>query len=73
MPKYLIHEYMTCEVVFVRRIEADNEDDAMEAAHDGCGDLLGVSIGDTVAGNENTEILSDTDSNIPAGFYPEPT
>ena len=67
MHTYLIHEVMNCEVTFVRRIEAENVDDAYE----GDGDLLGVSIGDTVAGHESTKILPDQPHNIPAGFYPE--
>jgi hypothetical protein len=71
MTTFLIHETMNCEVTFVRRIEADDETDANNGAHDGDGDLLGVSIGDTVAGNERTEILPDAPHNIPEGFYPE--
>jgi hypothetical protein len=71
MHTYLIHEVMNCEVTFVRRIEAENVDDALDGAYDGDGDLLGVSIGDAVAGHERTEILPDQPNNIPGGFYPE--
>jgi len=71
MPTYLIHERLTCEVTFVRRIEADDKTDAMNGAHDGDGELLGVSIGDAVAGIEETKILDDAPHNIPASFHPE--
>jgi hypothetical protein len=62
---------MNCQVTFVRRINAVNEEDAMDGAYDGDGDLLGVSIGDAVAGHERTEILPDEPHNIPEGFYLE--
>jgi hypothetical protein len=71
MTPYLIHETMNCQVTFVRRINAVNEEDAMDGAYDGDGDLLGVSIGDAVAGHESTKILPDQPNNIPAEFYPE--
>jgi hypothetical protein len=71
MTTFLIHEYMTCEVTFVRRIDAADMEEALELAHDGEGDILGVAIGDTVAGYENTEILPDAPHNIPAAFYSE--
>lgn len=72
MPTFLIHETMNCEVTFVRRIEANDLDDAHDGASEGNGELLGVSIGDTVAGIEHTEVLSDEPHNIPFHFYKEP-
>jgi len=71
MPTYLIHETKNCEVTFVRRITADDRTDAVNGAYDGDGELIGVSIGDTVAGIEEIEILADAPHNIPAGLYPE--
>jgi len=72
MTSYLYHETMTCDVTFVRRIEADNEEDALDAAMDGGGTLLGVSVGDTVPGVERSELKGDNPVNIPAHFYSEP-
>lgn len=71
MKTYLIHETMNCEVTFVRRITADDRTDAINGAHDGDGELLGMTIGDAVAGLERTEILADVPHNIPEAFYPE--
>lgn len=72
MPSYLIHERMTCEVTFVRRITADDETDALNGAFDGDGELLGVSVGDSVPGREETDILPDAPHIFPGVFYPEP-
>lgn len=72
MTSFLVHERMLCEVTFVRRLEADNIDEAYEAAAEGCGDLLGVSVGDAHPGIDDTEILEDAPHNMPAIFYPEP-
>ena len=71
MPTFLIHDRLTCEVTFVRRITADDVDDALDGAYQGDGELIGVSIGDIVAGVEAVEILPDAPHNIPSGFYPE--
>jgi len=74
MPKFLIHETLTCEVTFVRSLTATSFEEAHDMAMDADGDLLGVSIGDTVAGVERVEIFHDDgdDLNIPAHFYKEP-
>lgn len=71
MPTFLYHETMNCEVTFVRRITADNKTDALNMAHDGDGELLGVAIGDSVAGVEHRQLLADAPFNIPTGLYPE--
>lgn len=71
MPSYLFHETMNCEVTFVRRITADNKTDAMNMAQDGDGEILGVAIGDAVAGQELQELFPDAPHYIPAGFYLE--
>ena len=70
MPTFLYHETMPCEVTFVRRIEADNRDDAEEELFEGGGTLLGFTIGDTVAGRETHEWVDDAPHNLPV--YPEP-
>lgn len=73
MTSYLIHERMNCEVTFVKRVEADDEDQAFEKSWAGDSDLLGVAIGDSLAGGENEEIFPDEPHYLPAGgFYPEP-
>ena len=72
MPNYLIHETMLCEVTFVRRIKADNENDAYNGAVDGDGDLLGVSVGDAHAGVGEVDVKPDHPLNIPTHFYREP-
>jgi len=70
MGNYLIHERMLCEVTFVRRIEADDIEDAKEAALDGWGDFIGVAVGDAHSGVESTEVFDDAPHNIPANFLP---
>ena len=72
MTSYLYHETLTCEVTFVRRIEAESAEEAEEAGMDGFGQLLGVSIGDTVPGIEHASLLADEPFNIPAHFHWEP-
>mgnify|MGYP005864444227 CR=1 FL=1 len=71
MATFLIHETMLTETTFVRRIEADDIDDAYQAAYDGYGDLLGVSIGDQHPGVDRTEVFDDNEINMPPCFYPE--
>lgn len=71
MPSYLIHETVTCEVTFVKRVTGDDETDALNAAWDGDSELLGVVIGDSVAGRESEIVLPDVPHNIPADMYPE--
>ena len=72
MTSYLYHETLTCEVTFVRRIEAESAGEAVEAGMDGFGQLLGVSIGETVPGVEEHNLLADEPHNIPAHFHWEP-
>ena len=72
MPSFLIHERLTCEVVFVRRIEAGDSAEALEKSFDGEGRLVGACLGDAVAGVEETEVFEDLPHNMPYGvFYPE--
>jgi hypothetical protein len=72
MPTFLYHETMTCFVTFVRRVTAETYDEAEEEAFDGGGDLLGVSVGDTIAAMEDCQLLADEPRNIPTHFYREP-
>ena len=72
MPSYLIHERMLCEVTFVRRVEAEDEDAALDASYDGEGELLGVSVGDQHPGRDDCAVLPDAPHNLPPCFYPEP-
>ena len=72
MPTFLYHETIPCLVTFVRRVEEENYTAAEEAAFDGGGDLLGVSIGDTIPSVEEHHLLADEPHNIPAHFYQEP-
>lgn len=73
MATFLYHDRMHCEVVFVRRIEADNGDEALEKGMEGEGELLGVAVGDIVAGGESCGIFLDAPIFMPEGvFYPEP-
>ena len=71
MPTFLYHETIPCLVTFVRRVEAENYTAAEEAAFDGGGDLLGVSIGDTIPSVEEHHLLADEPHNIPDHFYPD--
>lgn len=70
MPTFLHHETITCAVTFVRRVEADNRDDAEKEIFEGGGTLLGVTLGDIVAGRETSEWVDDVPHNLPV--YPEP-
>ena len=73
MKIFLYHETSHCEVTFVRRITAETEEEALEIAFEGGGDLLGVAVGDGFPfGVSDSRILSDEPYNIPAHFYKEP-
>lgn len=69
MPKFIIHETCSCRVTFVKTVEADDETDAMNMAHDGDGELIGVAIGDNVDGEETIGIRPDHPSSIPYGMW----
>jgi hypothetical protein len=71
MPSYLIHETMHCEVTFVKRVEADNPGDALNASWDGDGELLGVSLGDALEGGERERVFPDEPRFIPHMMYGE--
>lgn len=71
MPSFLIHETMNCEVTFVKRVFADNPTDALSASWDGDSELLGVVVGDALAGNYHEEVFSDVPHHMPHGLYPE--
>jgi hypothetical protein len=72
MPKFIIHERIMCEVTFVKVIEADNIDAAIEADDDGAPSvLLGVHIGDGECCER--EPFPATIEHLPHGpFYSEP-
>lgn len=73
MKTFLYHETLHCEVTFVRRITAKTEEEALEIAFEGGGDLLGVAVGDNLPfGDFDSQILPDEPYNIPANFYKEP-
>jgi hypothetical protein len=71
MPSYLTHERMNCEVTFVKRVTADDPTDALNASWDGDSELIGVVIGDALAGGEHEEVHPDQPHFIPPGMYPE--
>ena len=71
MKTFLYLETMNCEVTFVRRVTGDDATEALNAAWDGDGELLGISIGDSIAGFTNEQVLDDAPHNMPAALYPE--
>jgi hypothetical protein len=61
---------MTCEVTFVKRVEANDEEHALEVEAEGDSTLLGITIGDSVdfGLGDHCEVLADKPHNIPAPF-----
>jgi len=72
MPKFYIHEKMNCEVTFVKVVEAADKDAALEKSWDGGAELLGVSVGDIVAGGYQEDVYIEADNPRLTCWYPEP-
>lgn len=71
MPLFHVHEHATCDVIFVRRVEAKNAEHALKVDAAESGELLGVAVGDMEDAFQGGAYPAET-AKLPACFYPEP-
>jgi hypothetical protein len=72
MPKFYVLEQIRCAVTFVRAVEAEDEDAAVDADCKMSGDPLGFHLGHRLGDTMELFALPAEARNLPEPFYPEP-